>query len=66
MLRSIDIAKREGITNPRKIDWNVVIDEWKWNEEKQRYVSVEFHFNGDLHWEKQVVTRKEIDTPENF
>lgn len=65
MLRSIDIAQREGITNPRIIDWNIVASPWEYNDEKKRYVSVEYRFI-DLKWEKQIVTKKELDESENF
>jgi len=65
MEKSIDLAKRENINDPRIIDWNVLASPWEWNEEKQRFVSIEYHFH-DLKWEKQVVTKKEIDSSENF
>jgi hypothetical protein len=64
MKKSIDLAREEGITNPRLIDWNILATPWEWNEEKQRYFSTEYHFN-DFKWEKQVVVKKEIDVSEN-
>jgi hypothetical protein len=61
MKRSIDIANEKEIFNPRILDWNIVADQWKWNEDKKCYISIEYHFTEELVWEKFIVEKKEID-----
>lgn len=61
MLRSIDIAERENIINPRIIDWNIVATQWEYNSDKDRYVSIEYIFTYNLKWEKRIVTKKKLE-----
>ena len=61
MLKSLDLAKREGITNPRIIDWNIVATQWEYDEDKKHYVSIEFVFTDDLKWEKHLLTKTTIE-----